>query len=211
MTYNGNGTDDEGDIALPVPGILAIADCFEPESENQKLIDLAIGCVAAMGTDVTILDLRDLELPDYSEVSDPGNLPQGAHAFRQLLCAHDGFLIALPSGLGSHAPLLLNAIAWSTCPAFGGESVMAYNGKFASLMSGTGDSEMLQRILTDVADELTRLGVLVLPDVLVIAPSSLSSDTDIAYASDIQAKLESQMQTFIGTIRWAQSHSNFDV
>jgi NAD(P)H-dependent FMN reductase len=210
MAHNGYATDDEGERVLPVPGILAMADCSEPNSENQALVDLAVGCVAATGTDVTILDLRDLELPEYADVSDPSELPQGAHAFRQLLCAHDGFLVALPSEPGEEPPLLLNAIAWSVCPAFGAEATVAYTGKCASLMSATGESALLNSLLAAVREQLTRLGVLVLPDALVISASDAAVTVDPARAAEVTTRLELQMRNLVGTIRWAQGNAPVD-
>lgn len=205
MAHYGNGTLDEEEVVAPVPGILAMADCFEPDSANQRLIDLAIGCVAAMGTDVTILDLRDLELPQYDDTVDVNDLPQGAHAFRQLLCAHDGFLVALPSQDGTYPPLLMNAIAWSVCPAFGKDSAAAYNGKCASLMSATGKSEILENLLSGVREKLSRLGVLVLPEVLILPAPDAANGSATTAAVDPHVQLEQQMQRFVGTIRWAQS------
>lgn len=209
MAHYGNGTLDEDEVVAPIPGILAMADCFEPNSENQRLIDLAIRCVASMGTDVTILDLRDLELPNYDDTVDASELPQGAHAFRQLLCAHDGFLVALPSRLGTYPPLLMNAIAWSVCPAFGTDSVAAYHGKCASLMSATGDSEILKKLLVGVRERLSRLGVLVLPEVLILPTSNPAGGAAATPAKEMHGQLEQQMQRFIGTIRWAQSRVEF--
>lgn len=209
MAHNSTATDDGGERVLPVPGILAMADCLEVASENQRLIDLAITHLEAMGSDVTVLDLRDLELPDYAVVDDLANLPQGAHAFRQLLCAHDGFLIALPSEVGAEPALLLNAIAWSVCPAFGDDSAMAYSGKCASLMSASRNSDVLGSRFASVRNELTRLGVLVLPDALIMPFIEAAAPADAARAKYI-ATLELQMQILVGTIRWAQGHAPQD-
>lgn len=205
MAHNGDDTVGDRESVPATPGILAIADCFDPASDNLRFLDLATSYVAAMGLDLTILNLRDLELPDYFEVADPASLPQGAHAFRQLLCAHDGFLVALLSEPGRCPTLLQNAIAWSVCPAFGAGSVSAYSGKCASLISTVGESETLLRTLTDARHALTQLGVLVLSDVFII-PAELPMTTSDALSPELIMRLKTQMQTFSGTIRWTQNH-----
>lgn len=205
MAYNGDGSVDELENATFVPAILAMADCFEPDSENQKLIDFAVGCAASLGTDVTILDLRDLELPSFQPDRAASEMPQGAHAFRQLLYAHDGLLIALPSDYGDYPPLLLNAIAWSASPAFGDDAVGAFAGKCASLLSATGKSDVLDQQLVGVRAKLSALGVLVLPDAMILSGETALSVNGSLVSVDTGRQLEEQLDRFIGTIRRAHA------
>lgn len=211
MAQNGNGSVDDEAYSTAVPGILAMADCYEPFCENQRLIDVATECAAAIGADTTILDLRDLELPAYRTEVAASDIPQGVHAFRQLLCAHDGFLFAFPSASGVQPPLLFNAIAWSLCPALGPQAPAAFTGKCASFMSATGNSSVLEQLLAGARAHLTNLGVLVLPDALVIPARVSASEVDIADEDDTRLKVERQIQMFVDTIRWAQSLSESEI
>jgi chromate reductase len=204
MAHNGDGTARAADAGF-VPGILAMADCFEPNSENQAMIDIAVDQAAALGTDVTVLDLRDLELPPYYYDAAANELPQGARAFRQLLGAHDGFLIALPSHYGFCPPQLMNAIAWSVCPIFGAEALEAYSGKCASLMSATGKSVILDDLLTSLRLALTQLGVLVLPEALILSADKTTNGAGIHAREGTALKMQEQVSRFVETLRWAQA------
>ena len=207
MTHNGDGLADRPEDATFVPGVLAMADCFEADSVNQRLIDLAVSYATALGTDATILDLRDLELPTYEAGVSLEELPVGAHAFRQLLCAHDGFLIALPSENEKYPPLLLNAIAWSVCPVFGARAIGAYSRKCASLMSATGESKALDKRIDSVTETLTQLGVLVLPETLILSVDESSLVAGGLAGRQAWHELEAQIERFIGTVKWAQAQS----
>ena len=207
MAHNGDGTVDDFQDATFIPGILAMADNFDAGSDNQRLIDFAVACAAGLGTDVTILDLRDLELPDFSIGEEGGDLPQGAYAFRQLLCAHDGLLIALQSDDGDCAPLLMNAVAWSTSPAFGADARAAYATKCATLVSATDRSESVERHVADLTERLSLLGVLVLPEPPTPSVATTSPGPEDGPGKAARWRLEDQMNVFIRTIRWAQGQA----
>ncbi|AOH82709.1 hypothetical protein AWL63_00650 [Sphingomonas panacis] len=208
MAHNGDGTVEDFQDATFIPGILAMADNLDAGSDNQRLIDLAVACAASLGTDVTILDLRDLDLPDYPSAAEQGgDLPQGAYAFRQLLCAHDGLLIGLPSDEGDCGPLLLNAVAWSTCPEFGLDARAAYAGKCATLVSATNRSERIERQVAELTTKLSLLGVLVLPEPPPPPAATTNPATESGPGKAARWQLEDQMNVFIRTIRWAQGQA----
>ena len=205
MVHNGDGTIDESHNGMVAPGILAMADCLEPESANRNSIDLAVGYATALGADVTILDLRDLELPTYDPKREIAALPQGAYAFRQLLCAHDGLLIALPTREQDCPPLLLNAVAWSMCPAFGADATAAYTGKCAALVPAKSGEDVFGQYAGDVSASLSQLGVLIVPEAL--SGSGARRDAKSSGGENAARTLEDQMNRFVHTIRWAQARA----
>jgi NAD(P)H-dependent FMN reductase len=204
MAHNGDGTFDDLSDPTILPGILAMADCSGQEDASQRMTDLAVDCVVALGADVTILDLRDLDLPPYENHDDVG-LPQGAYAFRQLVCAHDGFLIGLPDEDGPSPSLLLNAIAWSVCPEFGTDATDAYAGKCASLIAATVPTEALERSINILTAKLTQIGILVMPQSALSGNDKPEEDTRLEETSE--RRMRELMNMFISTIRWAQERS----
>lgn len=202
MVHNGDGTVDDTGSAAFVPGILAMAECFDPDSDAQRVIEAAVACAAALGADVTMLDLRDLELPPFEDGGVADDLPQGAYAFRQLLCAHDGLLIAPPSDRGRRPPLLINAIAWSVSPAFGAEAGAAYAGKCATLLSGIYENEHPEQPSEGLKETLSQLGVLVMPEALPLAKPNTIDDPAADSSDRISQALEDRVRHLIDTVRW---------
>lgn len=209
MTPDHNAKDgDEGAGAHVVPGILAMADCAEADSELQRLVVAASEQLAVLGVDVTILDLGDLDLPEFAAGDLYSPPPQGVLSLRQLLCAHDGFVIGLPSLQDELRPMLMNAIAWSLSPTFGGQAVGAYTGKCASLMSIQPDDAECADPFGSARAMLSSLGVTVLPDDLLLSAGSEDIQRRPMKDRAAQAGLEHQMGRLVGTIRWVRGMSH---
>ena len=87
--------------------------------------------------DVTLADLRDYPMPMYDGDLEMAGMPAEARSFRELLRAHDAFVIASPEYNGSFSGLLKNTIDW-TSRGLGGERPGAvFNGKRAALLSAS--------------------------------------------------------------------------
>lgn len=101
--------------------LLAISGSAREGSVNRRLLDLAVLKAEALGAAVTLVDLRDLELPVLDEdlLAARGH-PPGALKLRELFAAHDGLLLASPEYNALPTPLFINAFDWlSTVKADG--------------------------------------------------------------------------------------------
>ncbi len=103
--------------------LLAISGSSRTGSLNRQLVELAARKAQALGAEVTLVDLRDLDLPLYDEDWATRNgKPAGALKLRELFASHDGLLLASPEYNTLPTPLLLNSFDWlSVLPAGDGQ------------------------------------------------------------------------------------------
>ena len=62
--------------------LLALSGSAHSGSRNARLLDLAINAAVAIEADVSVLDLRDLELPVYVPGLETSAVPQGVLVIR---------------------------------------------------------------------------------------------------------------------------------
>jgi chromate reductase, NAD(P)H dehydrogenase (quinone) len=153
------------------PKILAFAGSARQASFNKLLVKIAVEGARAAGAQVTFLDLRDLPMPLFDEdLEAKEGLPENVRKFKQLMMAHQGFLIASPEYNGSITPLLKNAIDWASRPLPGEPpfALSCFRDKVAVLMSASPGGLGGLRGLTHVRTILSGIGVLVLPEQIAI-------------------------------------------
>ena len=133
-------------------------------SRNARLLALAIDAAVAIEADVSVLDLRDLDLPVYDRGLGRSAIPQGVLVIRQILCAHDGLLICSPGHDGAVSVLLANALDWASQPTFGTDGLAPFRNKIAAIMSVSQDVEDGATALRQLRAILQHMGVIVMPD-----------------------------------------------
>jgi chromate reductase, NAD(P)H dehydrogenase (quinone) len=145
--------------------ILAFAGSARKDSFNKKLVKIAAQGGRAAGAEVTYLDFRDLPLPLYDEdIEAIEGLPDNVLKLKELMKAHQGFLIACPEYNSSITPLLKNAIDWASRPEPGEPSLVCFKEKVAVLMSASPGGLGGLRGLVHVRSILGNIGVIVLPE-----------------------------------------------
>src|ERR687885_1331691 len=146
------------------PKILAFAGSTREASYNKLLVKIAAEGARAAGAEVTYLDFRDLPMPLFDEdLEAKEGIPENARKFKELMIAHQGFLIACPEYNSSITPLLKNAIDWASRSELGGLSLECFKDKVAVLMSASPGTLGGLRGLVHVRSILGNIGVLVLP------------------------------------------------
>jgi NAD(P)H-dependent FMN reductase len=152
------------------PKILAFAGSLRAGSFNKKLLAIAADAARAVGAEVTVIDLRELALPLFDQdLEDAKGLPDSAKKFKTLLHASDGFLIASPEYNSSITGALKNAIDWASRSESDEEPpLIAYKGKVAALCSASPGALGGLRSLVTLRSILGNIGVLVLPEQVVI-------------------------------------------
>jgi chromate reductase, NAD(P)H dehydrogenase (quinone) len=153
------------------PKILAFAGSSRMASFNKKLVKIAAQGAEKAGAEVTVVDLRDFPMPIYDgDLEDKDGLPPTAKKWKELLIAHDGFLIASPEYNSSISALLKNAIDWASRSENDDEPpLVCFKGKVVSLMSASPGALGGLRGLVTVRSILGNIGVIVLPDQVAVS------------------------------------------
>lgn len=153
------------------PRILAFAGSTRSGSFNKKLVKLAADAARDAGAEVTLIDLRDFPLPLFDgDSEDREGLPEHARNLKNLLRAHDGFLISSPEYNSSITGVLKNAIDWASRAETGDEPpLVCFRGKVASLMSASPGALGGLRGLVHLRAIFGNIGVIVLPDQVAVS------------------------------------------
>jgi NAD(P)H-dependent FMN reductase len=147
------------------PTILAFAGSTRQDSYNKKLVQIAAQGGSHAGATVTYLDLRDLPLPLFDEdLEAQEGLPANAKKLKELMIAHQGFLIASPEYNSSVTAILKNAIDWASRPQPGEPPLACFSGKVAVLMSTSPGALGGLRGLVHLRAILGNLSMIVLPE-----------------------------------------------
>ena len=167
------------------PKILAFAGSQRTGSFNKKLVRIAALEARTAGADVTVLDLRDLDLPIFDQdLEAASGLPAGAKKLKALLIECDGILISSPEYNSSFTPLLKNAIDWASRADTAEEPpLFAFRGKVAALLAASPGSLGGMRALIHLRSLLGNIGVLVLPDQVTL-PAAYDAFTEAGQLKD---------------------------
>ncbi len=161
------------------PKVLAFSGSLREGSYNQKLAAIAASGAEAAGALVRVLDLRDLPLPLYGgDLEKRDGLPPNGLELREILKAHDGFLIASPENNSSLSAALKNAIDWASRPRAGEPELVCFRGKTAAIMAASPGALGGLRGLVHLRSILSNIGVLVLPEQKTIPKAHEAFGTD---------------------------------
>ncbi len=167
--------------------ILAFAGSSRKDSINKKLVKVAAKAAENEGATVTFIDLSDYPMPLFNQdLEAEQGMPEKAREFKQLLIAHDGFLIASPEYNSAFSPLLKNVIDWASRAEFKDEPpLQAYKGKFVSIMAASPGGLGGIRGLVFLRMLLANLGMVVLPEQQAI-PQAFKAFSDDGRLIDIK-------------------------
>lgn len=159
--------------------ILAFAGSGRQDSLNRKLVNLAADAAREAGASVTVVNLRDLQLPIYDgDLEAEKGIPEAAKAFKKQMIEHDGLLISSPEYNSSISPLLKNAIDWASRPEEGEPPLVAFNGKVAGLLAASPGGLGGLRGLVHLRAILQNINVMVVPQQLAVAKADKAFDDE---------------------------------
>jgi chromate reductase, NAD(P)H dehydrogenase (quinone) len=152
-------------IETIMPKILAFAGSARKDSYNKKLVKIAALGAENTGADVTFIDLADFQMPLFDQdLEQEQGMPDSARAFKNLLIAHDGFLIASPEYNSAFSALLKNTIDWASRKETADEpALLAFQDKTAVIMAASPGALGGIRGLVFLRLLLGNIGVTVLP------------------------------------------------
>lgn len=171
-----------------MPKILFFAGSARKDSLNKKLADYASQIARDAGADVTLIDLRDFEMPLYDgDLEEADGIPENAKRLKQIFVDHDAFFIASPEYNSSFSALLKNTLDWISRPHQENETPLsAYNGKVAALGAVSPGGLGGLRGLVPLRMWLGNIGVTIVPN-----QTAISSGFD---AFDEQGQLKQKPQ-----------------
>ncbi|WP_374087398.1 NADPH-dependent FMN reductase [Methylomicrobium lacus] len=168
------------------PKILAFSGSARKNSFNQRLVKIAAQGAEQAGAEVTVINLADFPMPIFNQDDEAEHgIPEAARAFKQLLIAHDGFLIASPEYNSAFSPLLKNAIDWASRREGDEAPLLAYRGKVAAIMAASPGALGGLRGLVFLRLLLSNIGVTVLPEQQAIVQADKALHPD-GYLNDAQ-------------------------
>jgi chromate reductase, NAD(P)H dehydrogenase (quinone) len=149
--------------------VLAFAGSTREGSVNKKLVSEAARITRQMQANVTVIDLKDYQLPFYDEdLETREGMPIKAKQLRQLMIKSDVILIASPEYNGSLSAVLKNAIDWASRSENGESSNEAFKGKKFVIMSASPGSNGGARGLVHLRTILENIGGIVLSQQVVV-------------------------------------------
>ena len=149
--------------------ILAFAGSARRNSFNKKLLAIAVRGARSAGAEVTAIDLADYPMPLYDGDVEAGDgVPENARKLRDMMQAHNAFLIAAPEYNSGITPLLKNVIDWTSRPDGDVAQLAAYGGKVAALVAASPGALGGLRGLFHVRYVLSNIRVTVLPDQVAV-------------------------------------------
>ncbi|WP_394754806.1 NADPH-dependent FMN reductase [Crenothrix sp.] len=145
--------------------ILAFAGSTRKDSFNKKLVKIAAIGAETVGAEVNFIDLADFPMPLFDQdLEQKDGMPSHAKRFKNLLIAHDGFLIASPEYNSAFSAVLKNTIDWASRSEPTDEtSLIAFQGKMAGIMATSPSALGGMRGLVHLRLLLSNIGVTVLP------------------------------------------------
>jgi chromate reductase, NAD(P)H dehydrogenase (quinone) len=180
----------QGQAMSSSPRILAFAGSLRKDSFNKKLVQIAAQGARAAGAEVTYLDLRDYPLPVFDQDLEAAQgIPEAGKKLKEMMVAHDGFLLSCPEYNSSITAVLKNTIDWASRPQPGETPLVAFGGKVATLMSASPGALGGLRCLVTVRSILSNIGVIVLPVQVAVAKAheALAPDGSLKDANQQQS------------------------
>lgn len=182
--------------------IVFFAGSTRKESINKKLARLAATMAEAAGAEITVIDLKDYEMPLYNgDLEMEQGIPDNAKKLKQVFIDHDGFFIASPEYNSSYSALLKNTIDWMSRAHEENESpLVAYKGKIAALGAISPGALGGLRGLVSLRMLLGNIGVTVVPTQIAIGAGFKAFDSegrlnDEGHTGRLQATIDELLRT----------------
>lgn len=118
--------------------LLAFSGSLRKQSFNQSIVRAAAAGAEKAGASVTVVHLSDYAAELFNEDNEAtSGIPPQAQKLKELMIAHDGFLIATPEYNSGYSAALKNAIDWASRKSEGETALQAFKGKTATIMAAS--------------------------------------------------------------------------
>jgi len=149
------------------------------ESYNKKLALLVASQIErAHNVKIDLIDLRELDLPMFSEDLEAGGYPESVLDLKKRMIDSDALLYASPEYNGSLSGAMKNAIDWASRPRAGEEVLQCFKGKVVGLLAASPGGLGGLRGLRHLRQILTQVGSFVVPTEFALANAGDAYDED---------------------------------
>ena len=162
-----------------MPKILAFAGSTCTDSFNKKLMRIAATGAREAGADVTVIDLRDFQMPLYDEdLEIQEGLPSSVSKIKEIMLTNQGFLISSPEYNSSISGVLKNTFDWTSRQGDDESPMSCFKDKVAGIMSASPGGLGGLRGLVHVRAILENMGVMVIPNQVAISKAHEAFNLD---------------------------------
>lgn len=176
--------------------VLAFSGSTRQDSYNKKLIQEAVKIAEKEGAIVTLIDLKDFEMPLYNgDLEDNQGMPKNAKRLKTLLLEHDAIMIATPEYNGSISGVLKNSIDWVSRPEKNGVYQNPFKGKKIAIMNATISNTPRGKSLVHLRDILTVLaGNVIQSQVIVSNAQEVFLGNQAVVRQELQKSIQQLLQ-----------------
>jgi NAD(P)H-dependent FMN reductase len=177
-------------MADTTPKILVFAGSLRTDSWNHKLAVAASKGAEAAGAVVTVIRLREFQLPLYDqEIEDHQGLPESCLKLKELFKAHHGFIVGCPEYNSSISGVLKNTIDWISRPREGEAPLECFDRKVIGLTAASPGGLGGIRGLPVERTLFGHIKAIVLPDQFALAKAHEAFDDQGNLMDDAQRKM----------------------
>lgn len=169
------------------PKILVFSGSLRTDSWNHKLAVAASKGAEAAGAIVTVIRLREFQLPLYDqEIEDADGLPENCLKLKELFKAHHGMIIGCPEYNSSITGVLKNTVDWVSRPRDGEQPLECFDRKVIGLVAASPGGLGGIRGLPVERMLLGHIKAIVLPDQFSLAKAHEAFDDNGNLKDDTQ-------------------------
>ena len=129
-------------LSNPTPSkLLIFAGSTRQASFNRQLAHAAAAQARASGSEVTLIELADFDVPIYNADLEAKGTPPDVMRLKQIMFEHPAWIICSPEYNGSYTALLKNTIDWASSPVKSDpawqDGTKCFNGKVVGVLSAS--------------------------------------------------------------------------
>ncbi|MBX3632458.1 MAG: NADPH-dependent FMN reductase [Acidovorax sp. SCN 68-22] len=184
--------------------ILVFAGSTRQQSFNRRLAAEAAAMVRAAGSEATLLELADLDIPMYNADLEARGTPSDVVRLKRTLWEHPGWIICSPEYNGSYTALLKNTIDWASSPVAADpewqDGVKPFRGKVVGMLSASNGRLGGLRSQSHLAPLLLNLECWLAPRGYALAGAAQAFDAQGALS---EAAHRAGVQGVVDQVLWA--------
>lgn len=171
--------------------LIFFAGSASKNSIHKKLAHAGADIARDIGAEVTILDLKDYELPLYcTDLEMEQGIPENVIKLKELFVAHDGFFVASPEYNSTFTPLMKNTFDWMSRPHYDGEPMFEpFDGKVAAITAASPGALGGIRGLFPLRLWLSNMNIHVIPKQMAMGNASNGFNDDGTLSDERQSAM----------------------
>ena len=183
---------------------LVFAGSTRQQSFNRRLAREAAAMARAAGSEVTLLELADLDIPMYNADLEARGTPPDVLRLKQLMWQHPAWIVCSPEYNGSYTALLKNTIDWASSPVKGHpewqDGTRSFRGKVVGMLSASPGALGGLRSQSHLGPLLTNLECWLAPKAFALGSAGSAFDESGAL---VQQAHRDRVRAVVDQVLWA--------